>query len=226
MSADESGVNGANAKAGGVAEREEKFLAVLRRRYACKLYDESRSISDADTAFILECARLSPSSFGIEHWHLFAVRSRDVVAGLKKACFDQDAVGTAALVVVALARRAWAYDPDGKFIALRGCRFPGGLSVFRSDYRGYYDYLAANGLTDHWARAQCYIACANMMTGAASAGIDSCAIEGYDNLAVLELLGVDSEKWETGIVTVFGYSAEEAPREKIRMPASEIVTYV
>ncbi|HNY18160.1 MAG TPA: NAD(P)H-dependent oxidoreductase [Treponemataceae bacterium] len=207
-------------------EQKETFLTTLKRRYACKLYDSERVLSDADVDYILECARLSPSSFGIEHWHLYAVRSRDVIGRLRSACFDQDAVGTASLVVVALARRAWAYDPEGAFIAERGGRFPGGLSVFREDFRGYYEFLETNGLTDQWARAQCYIACANMMTGAAAADIDSCAIEGYDDGAVLSVLGLDPKKWETGIVTVFGYSAEEAPREKIRMNASEIVTYV
>ena len=65
-----------------------------------------------------------------------------------------------------------------------------------------------------------------MMTGAASAGIDSCAIEGYQDRAVLDLLALDADLWETGIVTVFGFSAETGPREKIRMPVSEIVTYV
>ena len=206
--------------------RKADFLDTLKRRYACKLYDTERALSDADSEYILECARLSPSSFGIEHWHLYAVRSRDTIARLRSACFDQDAVGTASLVVVALARRAWAYDPDGAFIAERGGRFPGGLSVFRDDFRGYYEFLETNGLTDQWARAQCYIACANMMTGAAAAGIDSCAIEGYDDGAVLSIFELDPEKWETGIVTVFGFSAEEAPREKIRMSASEIVTNV
>ncbi len=205
---------------------ERSFIETMRRRYACKLYDRNRPLTDADVTFILECARLSPSSFGIEHWHLFAVRSPSSIASLKAACFDQDAVGTASLAVVAAARRAWAYDPDGEFIAARGCRFPGGLGVFREDFRGYYEYLKAFGLTDHWARAQCYIASANMMTGAASAGIDSCAIEGYEDRAVLDLLSLDADLWATGIVTVFGFSAETGPREKIRMPVSEIVTYV
>jgi len=198
----------------------------MRRRFACKLYDRARSPSDEDTAFILECARLSPSSFGIEHWHLFAVRSGAAIARLSEACFAQDAVGTAPLVVVAACRRAWAYDPDGDFIASRGSRFPGGRGVFVDDYRGYYDYLRDNSLLDHWARSQCYIACANMMTGAAAAGIDSCAIEGFDNEAVLGILDLESAKWETGLIASFGYSAEKELREKIRMAPSEIITYV
>lgn len=198
----------------------------MRRRYACKRYDTNRFLSDADVSYILECGRLSPSSFGLEHWHFFAVRSAEKISSLYHACFDQDAVGTASLVVVAVCRRGSAYEPDGSFVHGRGTRFPDGLSVFVDDYRGYYEYLKAHDLVDHWARAQCYIACANMMTGAAAAGFDSCAIEGYQNEKILSIFALDSEEWETGIVTVFGYSAEKLPREKIRMPASEIITYV
>jgi len=202
------------------------FLEIMRRRYACKLFDANKSLDAESVAFILECARLSPSSFGLEHWHLFAARSADVIASLKTACLDQDSVGTASLVVVAACRRGISYDPDGDFVRSRGNRFPGGIEVFNVDYRGYYQFLSREGLLDHWARSQCYIACANMMTGAASRGIDSCAIEGYDNQSVMKVLGLDPSIWETGIITVFGFEAGECSREKIRMPPGEIITYV
>lgn len=204
----------------------EDFLAVMNRRYACKLYDTERKLSGGDVSYILECARLSPSSFGLEHWHLHAVITAGKIAELRDACFAQDAVGTASLAVVAACRRGAAYEPDSDFVTERGSRFPGGLSVFVDDYRGYYEFLHANGLVDHWARSQTYIACANMMTGAAVAGIDSCAIEGYDDAKVLSVLGLDSALWETGIITVFGYCAAEDNREKIRMPAERIITRV
>jgi nitroreductase len=202
------------------------FLRLMRDRYACKLYDTNRAISEDDLAFILECGRLSPSSFGIEHWQFFAVTSRAKIAEFRSACFDQDAVGTAALVVAIMCKRDPAYRPDSAFIAERGARFPGGLSVFVDDYRGYYEYLSGAGLVDQWARAQCYIPCANMMTGAQSVGVDSCAIEGFDDSKVLSALGLDGAIWQTGIVAVFGYSAESGTREKIREPVKEIITRV
>lgn len=201
------------------------FLAVMNRRYACKLFSSKR-IPEDDVSFVLECARLSPSSFGLEHWHLYAIESRPAIAHLKDACFAQDAVGTASLAVVAACRRGNAYAPESDFVRERGSRFPGGLGAFVDDYRGYWEFLSANGLVDHWARSQCYIASANMMTGAAARGIDSCAIEGYDDAKVLELLSLDGRDWETGLITVFGYAANDDSREKIRMPADRIITRV
>lgn len=197
----------------------------MNRRYACKQFS-AKSLSPDGIAFVLECARLSPSSFGLEHWHLYAVESRAMMERLKGACFAQDAVGTASLAVVAMCRRGHAYAPDGDFIRERGSRFPGGLEAFVDDYRGYWEYLSANGLVDHWARSQCYIASANMMTGAAACGIDSCAIEGYDDSKVLALLSLDGTAWETGLITVFGYAAHDDSREKIRLPPERIITHV
>ncbi|MDP2791878.1 MAG: nitroreductase family protein, partial [Rectinemataceae bacterium] len=67
----------------------------------------------------------------------------------------------------------------------------------------------------HWARAQTYLASAMMMTGAASIGIDSCPIEGFDETKVLEAVGADSNEWTVGIVVAFGWRDEEI-RPKIR----------
>jgi len=199
------------------------FLAAMRRRYACKLYD-SRPLEPALEDYILECGRLSPSSFGLEPWRFVAARDRGLIERLFEACFRQDAVRTASLVVAILVRRAADYEPDCDFVRSRSERFPGGHPVFRADYSGYYDFLASEGRLEEWARSQSYIACANMMTGAAAAGIDSLAVEGYDEAAVLAALGEPESKWRVGIVAVFGRRAEAA-RDKIREDRASVIEY-
>jgi len=239
----------------GLPPKASDFLEAMQRRFACKLYDGQplpREIED----YILDCGRLSPSSFGLEHWKFFvnrassaggssaagsgtgAVGGADVAKGssaraamgspvraaLHEACFAQDAVKTAAMVVAILVHRAEDYEPDSAFARQRSERFPGGHPVFRDDYKGYYEFLAAEGRIEEWARAQAYIACANMMTGAAAAGIDSCAIEGYREADVLAAFGAALAEWRVGIVAVFGRAAEP-PREKIREALAELVEY-
>ena len=234
----------------GLPPEASAFLEAMKRRFACKLYDGQalpREIED----YILDCGRLSPSSFGLEHWKFF-VNSASIAGGasgagpastgagaggpvraatgtpvrdaLYDACFAQDAVKTAGMVVAILVHRAADYEPDSVFARQRSERFPGGHPVFRDDYKGYYEFLAAEGRIEEWARAQAYIACANMMTGAAAAGIDSCAIEGYREADVLAAFGAAPVEWRVGIVAVFGRAAEP-PREKIREPLSKLVEY-
>ena len=77
----------------------------------------------------------------------------------------------------------------------------------------------------HWARAQTYIACANMMTGATAAGLDSCPIEGFDEAGVLAALDKSEKDWAVGIVVAFGRRDEEI-RPKIREKLSNMYEIV
>jgi nitroreductase len=207
------------------------FMAAMDARYACKRFTTDLLLPPAVEDYILECGRLSPSSFGLEHWEFVAVRgdARDpasegrLMDRLREACLSQDAVGTAALFVALLVRPAVDYEPGSEFLKSRASRFPGGYPVFLEDYEGYYAHLVAEGLVEHWARAQAYVACANMMTGAAAAGIDSCAIEGYDQAALLDALGVDRLARRAGLAVVFGYRDEER-RERIRESFASVVS--
>ncbi len=44
-------------------------------RHATKVFDDTKKVADADFNRILEAARLSPSSFGMEPWNLLVVQS-------------------------------------------------------------------------------------------------------------------------------------------------------
>jgi nitroreductase len=63
-----------------------------------------------------------------------------------------------------------------------------------------------------------------MMSGAAAAGVDSCAIEGFEAESVLEILGVDRGVWALGIMGVFGYRAEPV-RPKVRESFESVVSF-
>ena len=195
--------------------KAEGFLESMRRRFACKRFRKNESLSDPTIEFLLECGRLSPSSFGLEPWHFVVVTNPTAITALGDACFAQDAVYTSPCVIAILARKEAAYSPGSAFLTQRAERFPGGYLVFEADYRGYHEFLLKEGRILHWAQAQTYIACANMMTGAAAAGLDSCPIEGFDESLVLAALGKGGGDWTVGIVAAFGIGDEDA-RPKIR----------
>lgn len=201
----------------------DRILEIMRRRFACKLYAKTPLLaSQLDS--ILEAGRLSPTSFGLEGWHFHVVLEPSLIGRLGAACFDQESVATAPVNIVITALRSGSYDPLGEFVAQRGSRFPGTLREFIDDYEGYRRFLEETGRTDCWSRAQCYIACANMMTAAAAEGIQSCAIEGFDEQQVAEVLGLDLRTWQVALVIPFGFPAEPT-REKIREPIDRLVTY-
>ena len=57
---------------------KKDVLSVFKFRHACKEFNSDKKISDEDFNFILETARLSPSSFGIEPWEFLIVQNPEI----------------------------------------------------------------------------------------------------------------------------------------------------
>jgi nitroreductase len=55
-------------------------------------------------------------------------------------------------------------------------------------------------------------------------GVQSCAIEGYNEQQVLDVLSLDGNQWQTSLLATFGYPAE-AERPKIRESLEDLVVY-
>ncbi len=202
-------------------EMARHFLDFMEARYACKRFDPSRPVPPSLVDYLIDCVRLSPSSFGLEHTRIIAAVDPDIRRTLAQASGGQDPVVTAPLVLIFLAPRARAYAPDSDFVRARSERFPGGLPAFRADYDGYYEFLRREERLEPWARAQTYITLANAMTGAAAAGLDSCAIEGFDEAAVLAAIGIKPEEWIACVMAAFGHRDEER-RDRLRLEASQM----
>lgn len=201
----------------------QRFMQAMQDRFACKWYKPER-IEPQLVYLILEAGRLSPTSFGLEGWHFHVVQSATLRTEMTAACFNQESVATAPISIVITALKTASYEPYGAFVSQRGKRFPGTLQEFVDDYIGYYDFLLENGRIDCWSRSQCYIAAANMMQAGATVGIQSCAIEGFDEDKVAKILQLDTNVWQIAMVITFGYP-NETIREKIREPLEALTSY-
>ncbi len=197
------------------------FLEAMQSRFACKRYSDKK-IAEEDLLSILEYGRLTPTSFGLELWAFHVVERPKLREHLYNACFEQESVLTAPLSIITLSRAHSYLDPNGPSVRERGLRFPGSIEAYIEDYTPYYDFLHEEDRLECWSRSQGYLAVANMMTGAAALGIQSCAIEGFDEDLVLAILGLDREDWTVSMVIPFGYPAEPA-RPKIRASLESLV---
>jgi nitroreductase len=87
------------------------------------------------------------------------------------------------------------------------------------------DTFSSDEKTYCWSSKQCYIALANMMTGAAYEKVDSCPIEGFEKENVEALLEIDTSQYQVAVMAAFGYRA--GPQgDHLRLPLEEIVTYI
>lgn len=203
------------------SEMKAQLLDIFRRRHACHRFDPKRSISKDDLEFILEAGRLSPSSFGLEHWKFVVLAASQDKLALQAACYDQPQVGTASIDIVILAKIADLHPESPYLQRLLAREYPGSqLAEALANYRSFH---AATDVAA-WSIAQCHIAAANMMTAAAGIGIDSCAIGGFKPDEVVALLGLEPGRYAVALVLALGYCAEAAG-EKLRLPLGELVEY-
>lgn len=87
----------------------QEILSALKWRYATKVYDSSKRVSDEDIRTILESGRLSPSAFGVEPWKFIVVENPEIRAQLRAVGFDQPKITDASHLVV-IARRTDARE--------------------------------------------------------------------------------------------------------------------
>ena len=214
----------------------EQILPAYQYRKSCRHYDPSRKISAEDFHYILELARLSPSSVGSEPWRFVVVQNPALRQKLKPFSGGMAAaLDTASHIVVILAKKNVRYDSPFMLegIQRRGITDPEAVGKTLERYRDLQD-KCMHILNDEralfdWCSKQTYIALANMMTGAALIGIDSCPIEGFNydemNRVLAETGAFDPAEWGVSVAVTFGYRAQDiAP--KARKPAAEVVTWL
>ncbi len=214
---------------------KQEILDAFWFRHACKEFDATRKISDEDFAFILETARLSPSSFGIEPWKFLVVQNLSLREKLKVHTWGgQKQLPTASHVIVALLRKSFfmRYDSDYVHNFMRDVqKFPEEAAKIRTailEKFQQHDFalLESERAMNDWSGKQTYLPMANMMTAAAMIGIDSCPIEGFDLKAlqqvVAENMEVNLDQWSVAYLLAFGYRKGEPARSKTRQ-ATEAV---
>ena len=204
------------------------FMEAMDFRHACKTFDDNKKISEKDLRFILEVGRKSPSSFGMEPWKFLVIQNEELKANLRPLCWNQPQVTTCSDLVLVLAR-IQDVKPESGIPALRF-----GRREMPQEKKDAYVELYTNHLKDTlssdknvlaWTARQTYLAASNMMTAAASIGIDSCPMEGFEKEKIEDLLNLDTSKYQLALVLSFGYRINKQS-EQLRLDFDEVVEFI
>lgn len=223
---------------------QAQIMEAYQFRHATKVFEPERKISENEFNTILETARLSPSSFGMEPWQLLVIQTpekrelfREFTWGANGA-FNGTAgqLGTASHFCIFLAHTGatMKHHSDYQQKHMKEVKqFPDEVIGFINEaYQKFQEHdfhIEGDRQISDWSARQAYIALGNMMTAAALMGIDSCPIEGFEMdkaIAVLDKhFGIDPKVYKPAVMVAFGYRAAEPPFPQTRRKMEEVVSW-
>ncbi len=204
-------------------------LESLKWRYATKIFDPTKKISEADWKYLEEALILTPSSYGLQPWKFLVIQDTATRQKLLPISWNQKQVIDCSHHVVMLAKSDTTEKDVTDFIELTANvrQLPKeSLNFYRDMMLGDLVKGPRHAWISEWAARQVYIALGNLMTCAAMMGIDACPMEGIDQAKYDDVLDLKGTGYETIVACALGYrSADDkyAHLAKIRYTADKLI---
>lgn len=209
----------------------EFIFKQLNWRYACKKFDPTKKIREADWNVLAESLRLSPSSYGLQPWKFIVVQNPELRKKLFASSYNQSPVVDASHFVVLCYKEKMDELHIDRHISNIAQTNKLDLAVLdKTKLTMMGDLVTGPRATDiySWAQRQVFIAMGTLLTTAALMGIDTLPMEGLKPADYDQLLGLEGSGWKTCAAVACGYrSADDKFQHnpKIRFPASEVIEY-
>lgn len=212
----------------------------MQTRYATKMFDQNKPISDDHLAQLLNVLHLSPSSVNTQPWH-FIVASSDE----GKARVNQGATGpyaynapkvTACSHVIVMCSKI--HMDDDYLVELLDQEEQDGRFTSNPDFKGNYHKVRSTFVdlhrfelkdTQHWMEKQVYLNLGALLTSAAALQIDALPMEGFDFPALDREFKLREQNLAPIAVVALGYRSDEdfnANLPKSRLPKAQIFTHI
>jgi len=208
-----------------------ELLDKLNWRYAAKAMN-GKVVPEDKIERILEAARLSPTSSGLQPFEIFVVKNQEIKEKIKPVAWNQSVITDCSHLLVFAAWDTYTADRINYMFDLtneiRGFENEG-WENYRQMLLGSYPQRDAKENFEHAAK-QAYIAFGNAVTAAAYEGVDATPLEGFDPAAVDEILGLREKGLGSAVLLPIGYREEDKDwlvnLEKVRKPMDKLVTVI
>jgi nitroreductase len=209
----------------------EQIINTYNWRYATKAFDPERKVSPENWETLQEALRLSPSSFGLQPWHFFSIKSSDLREKLLPHTWGQQQIIDCSHYLVCCTRT----DIDVAFVEEFIASTAEQRDVTTESLQGYQD-VVVDFITKlpmvhriEWSQRQTYLALQRLMDTAALLEIDTCPIEGFVPAEYNEILDLPSRNLTASVCCAIGYRSPEdkyAQLPKSRFPIGKILSEV
>lgn len=209
----------------------EIIFKQLNWRYACKKFDTTKKIREADWNVLAESLHLSASSYGLQPWKFIVVQTPELRQKLLPLSWGQTPVTDASHFIVLTYNEKVDETHITKFInqtaKVRG--------VDTQTLDGYKNMMIGDLVKgpraqtiNWWTQRQTYIAMGSFLTTAALMEIDTLPMEGLDPAGYDKALGIEGSGYKTVAAIACGYRAEDDKYQhakKVRFDLNDVISY-
>jgi len=200
----------------------------LQWRYATKKMNR-QTVPAEKLDYILEAARLAPSSSGLQPYRIFVISDRELLEKIRAFSFDQSQITDCSHLLVWAAWDGYSEERITNEM-LKTSRERGLPDEATEDYRkmlwGLYEPLGKHWHQVHSAK-QAYISFALALAAAAEQKVDATPMEGFDPAKMDEILGLEKLGLKSTVILPIGYRDTEGDwlvnLKKVRVPKAEFV---
>lgn len=204
------------------------IIDALNWRYAVREFS-TEAIAPAQVQQLLDATRLSPSSYGLQPYHLLVIQSPQLKQQLLEFSLGQDKVAQCSHLIVFAAHTDIGDATVNRYIK----QFSQTRGVEASQLKNMEEhYKAALAVMDksqrqEWAHQQAYIALGNFLTCAALLKIDTCPMTGIEFDGYDRVLGLREKNLTATAVCPIGirHPQDASARErKVRFDEHDMMT--
>lgn len=204
------------------------LLDDLNWRYATKKMN-GQSVPQDKVDYIIEAARLAPSSSGFQPYKLLVVTNKSLLKKIKTVAHNQSQITDCSHLLIWAAWNGYSEERIGE-VLLQISRARGQADNTFDEYKSSlwkaYGTLGASFQQNHAAK-QAYISFGMAIAAAAEQKVDATPMEGFNNSQLDALLGLEEKGLKSVVLLPLGYRDESndwlVHLKKWRQPFKEFV---
>lgn len=202
------------------------YITNLKNRYATKVFDTTKKLTQEHLDLLKQAMILAPSSFGLQPYKFLVIEDKETREKLKAASWDQAQVTESSHFIVLCARTDMNEDAVTayiKLIAQTRNMDMASLDTYDKLMKGFIQGLDnTNKLS--WAQKQTYIVLGFLLDACAQNNIDACPMEGFDKDKYSEILDLKNKKLEATVCCAVGFRGDDkyATLPKVRLEEKDL----
>ncbi|MFB0909279.1 MAG: nitroreductase/dihydropteridine reductase [Spirosomataceae bacterium] len=208
-----------------------ELLEKLKWRYAAKAMN-GKKVPQEKIDNIIEAISLAPTSSGLQPFEVFVITNQEVKEKIRPVAWNQSVITDCSHLLVFAAWDTYTEDRINKMFDLtnevRGFKNEG-WENYRQMLLNNYPQKDAKENFNHAAK-QAYIAFSQAIAAAAFEEVDSTPLEGFEQEAVDEILGLREKGLRSCVILTLGYRDADKDwlvnLKKVRKSREDLITEI